>query len=590
MKNHATTFPRRGLGRAVLAALACAVALPAGAADAPAPTRTQNVTINLINRLVQRGLLTGDDATDLIQMAEQDAAQARAEAAATQAALARLGAAPSSAVARAPVAEDTVRVTYVPEIVKKQLREEIKQEVMAQARDERWATPRSFPEWLSRYTLFGDLRVRYEGLFYPNGNDNTGAFPSFNAINTGAPFDVTGTLFSPQNNVDRDRHRTRLRARFGAEIDLGDGFSSGLRVATGDNSSPVSPNQSLGASGGNFSKYALWLDRAFLAYRGKAPADGAWSASLGRFENPFFATTMLFDDDLGFDGAALQGTFTLNENLKPFATLGVLPVFNSALNFATNQPAKFKSQDKWLLAAQFGTTWKLQQDLTAKVGAGYYYFYNVEGRLSSPFTPVNASDNGDTDETRPSFAQTGNTYFPIRNIVPGVLNGFGTTNQFQYFGLATPFRELALTGRLDYDGFEPFRTSLVAEWVTNLAFRRGAIARKAVNNLGPRGAGDFVGGRNGGTIELRFGRAALERRGDWNTALGYRYLESDAVVDGLTDSDFGAGGTNLKGFTLGGSLALSPRVWLTARWLSASSIAGPTYKNDVLQFDFNGKF
>ena len=36
--------------------------------------------------------------------------------------------------------------------------------------------------------LFGDLRFREEGQRYPAGNDNTGAFPNFNAINTGAPF------------------------------------------------------------------------------------------------------------------------------------------------------------------------------------------------------------------------------------------------------------------------------------------------------------------------------------------------------------------------------------------------------------------
>src|SRR5271166_7095969 len=48
----------------------------------PSPfTRSQNVTINLINRLVQRGVLTKEDAAELIKMAEEDTAAARAEAA-----------------------------------------------------------------------------------------------------------------------------------------------------------------------------------------------------------------------------------------------------------------------------------------------------------------------------------------------------------------------------------------------------------------------------------------------------------------------------------------------------------------------------
>ena len=85
------------------------------------------------------------------------------------------------------VPEDTVRVTYVPEVVKAQLREEIKQDVMAQAREENWAAPRTFPEWVSKFRLFGDVRFRYEAVRYPAGNDNTGRLLNFNAINTGAP-------------------------------------------------------------------------------------------------------------------------------------------------------------------------------------------------------------------------------------------------------------------------------------------------------------------------------------------------------------------------------------------------------------------
>jgi hypothetical protein len=49
---------------------------------------------------------------------------------------------------------------------------------------------------------------------------------------------------------------------------MGDSFSAGLRIATGENSSPVSPNQSLGLAnqqGGQFSKYAI-CDRAFLKW------------------------------------------------------------------------------------------------------------------------------------------------------------------------------------------------------------------------------------------------------------------------------------------------------------------------------------
>jgi hypothetical protein len=69
-------------------------------------------------------------------------------------------------------------------------------------------------------------------------------------------------------------------------------------------------------------------------------------------------------------------------------------------------------------------------------------------------------------------------------------------------------------------------------------------------------------------------------------------VQSDSTVDGFTDSDFGSvlAGTNLKGYTIGGNVALGHRVWAGLRWMSADAIAGPTYHNDLMQFDLNAKF
>ena len=102
--------------------------------------------------------------------------------------------------------------------------------------------------------------------------------------------------------------------------------------------------------------------------------------------------------------------------------------------------------------------------------------------------------------------------------------------------------------------------------------------------------GTFAGGDTAWIVQMQVGSAALEKRGDWQIAAGYRYVESDAVIDGFCDTDFGGGGTNLKGYTIGGSVALSPNIWVALKWLSAQSIAGPPYKEDVIQFDLNGKF
>jgi len=613
-------------------------------ADATKAVPSQNVTINLINRLVERGVLPKEDAVTLIQQAESDAVLAREMAAATQAAVddARAVVSQAGPILGIPPqlpptpdiapygGESAVRVTYIPENVKAEIRDQLKAEVLAQARGERWADPRTLPEWTTRIRLFGDVRTRYEALYFPNGNDNTGAFPNFNAINTGAPFDISGTVFSPQLNVDEDRTRLRLRVRLGAETNLGEGFSAGVRVVTGESNSPTSPNQSLGAAGsgqgGNFSKYAIWLDRGFLKYEtgteapkpvpepeplddkgGKAVAGSREISApaaetrnrkvvitLGRFDNPFFASEVIYDDDLGFDGIAGQVKYEVWKNFTPFLTLGAFPVFNTDLNFSTNRPDKFPSTDKWLYAGQLGLDWRPHKDFTVKIGGAYYVFDRIAGQLSDPFTPLTAQDAGNTDTTRPSFAQKGNTYMALRNIVPTADNNFGTSSQFQYFGLVTPFRVLGITGKIDYTRYEPFTLTFFGEYLKNLAFDKNDIEPRAINNRGPNTAAGLPGLYDGGDTAwiagIRLGHPTLDKRWDWNVAANYRWVESDAVVDGFADSDFGGGGTNVKGYTFGGALALGSRVALGLRWMSSNQIAGPPLKNDTLQVDVSGKF
>jgi hypothetical protein len=547
--------------------------------EAPA-TPSENVTINLINRLVSKGILTQEEAGEMIKQAEADAVTAAARA-------------DIAALPPEPSPEEETRISYIPDVVRNQMRDQIQQELMAQAREEKWSE-KHYPEWTEKFRPFGDIRVRSENTFFPEGNDNSGAFPNFNAINTGAPFDTSGTQFSPQYNVDQNRDRARLRARIGTEIMLGDGFNGGIRLATGDSNSPTSTNQSLGGSGGNFSKYAVWLDRAFISYDA-GPGDGEeLKFMLGRFDNPFMSTEIMWDDDLGFDGLAVRGKVKINDSVGTFFTAGYFPVYNTDFNFASNQPAKFESTDKWLTGAQFGIDWKITTELTAKVGVSYYDYSKVQGKLSSPYIPLTSSDAGDTDSTRPSFAQRGNTYMALRDIDnTTAANDFGNKYQYQYYGLASDFRNFTVTGRVDYDHFDPVRISLLGELTKNVAFDSGDIDGVAVNNRGPGTAkkvGAFEGGDTAWNIAFQVGNPALEKLWDWQAGVGYRYVESDAVVDAFTDSDFGGGGTNVQGFTLGGNVALSKAVRAGLRWLSSDEIAGPPLSSDTLQIDLNAKF
>jgi hypothetical protein len=306
------------------------------------------------------------------------------------------------------------------------------------------------------------------------------------------------------------------------------------------------------------------------------------------------STEIMWDDDLGFDGLAVRGKVKINDSVGTFFTAGYFPVYNTDFNFASNQPAKFESTDKWLTGAQFGIDWKITTELTAKVGVSYYDYSKVQGKLSSPYIPLTSSDAGDTDSTRPSFAQRGNTYMALRDIDnTTAANDFGNKYQYQYYGLASDFRNFTVTGRVDYDHFDPVRISLLGELTKNVAFDSGDIDGVAVNNRGPGTAkkvGAFEGGDTAWNIAFQVGNPALEKLWDWQAGVGYRYVESDAVVDAFTDSDFGGGGTNVQGFTLGGNVALSKAVRAGLRWLSSDEIAGPPLSSDTLQIDLNAKF
>lgn len=581
-------------------------------------TPTGNVTINLIQKLVKRGILTPEEANEMIRQAEAEAEAVRAQSQTDMVAIAQAAAVQVVATS-APAGSDLppaspgdIRVTHIPQPVKDAIKEEIKLELATNRTSKEIGAALRLPKWVENAKPFLDIRVRYAGTYFPTGNAE-GSFPNFNAINSSpTPFDVNGVNYSPQLNVNEDRNQYLLRMRFGADIAMGENFSSGFRIATGSNNSPTSTNQSLGlvnsgVQGGNFSKYAIWVDRAFIRYDAAYEDIIKGSAWVGRFENPYFSTPLIWDDDLGFDGIAANLKLNVTENFQVFATGGAYAVYNTALNFSSAATGETSaSYDKYLFGVQTGIDWKIADDWKFKVAAAYYNFYNIEGQLSTPYIQYSSSDPGSTDQTRPSFAQKGNSYFPIRQVEYDPSNT-GTQNNYQYYGLATEFNELALTARLEYNGFEPVQVSVVSEFVSNMSFNKTDVSNigtnspdtvisdnRVVNNRAEVSLTDPLGAFDGSGIgwfgELRVGTPKLAKLWDWQVNVGYRWIGSDAVVDGFNDSDFGWGGTNMKGFTVGGFVSLSENVYLGARWMGAESIAGPQLDTNIFYFEINSKF
>jgi hypothetical protein len=570
---------------------------PAGPVLAPAPATgisgpTGSAVVNLIRLLVEQGILTQDKANALIRQAEDEAANAaRAVGSASAAPAATVAVAPNAPDAAPaasggvppPVASASVRVPYIPEIVRRQIRDEVKEEVLQEARNENWAAPNAIPEWTKRFQLYGDFRLRYEWDIFDKRNSSF--FPNFQALNAGQPFDLNNAAGTPPPllNTTEDRQRARLRFRLGVTTTLLDDLTVGLRLATGDLVTVTTENQTLGST---FNRYNFLLDNAFLNYR----PNSSFSIWLGRFNNPWFSTDLVWWQDLDFDGVAAQYNQQVAKGLTVFSTAGAFPLQNTIFNFPDNSSDKQPSRDKWLFGAQTGFDWQISKNYDVKLGAAYYYFDQIEGKLSSACTVFSAADPCDTDFSRPGYLQQGNTLFAIRDLVSVAPN----PPVFQYYGLASAFRELNVTGRVDIANFAPIHVVLDGDYVTNLAFNASKVAAKnPVNNLGASsgsGPGSFVGGNNAFQARLTFGYPDVAERWQWNLMAAYKRVESDSVVDAFNDPDFHLGGTNAKGYIVGGTLGLSHNVNLLTRWLSASEVSGAPYSVDVVQVDLNAHF
>ena len=514
----------------------CAVlpAAPACADEREDLEKLRQTTLTLIELLVEEGVLTKHKAELLMREADKRAAQAMA------------GKAPQAAAADKdkPGASTTVRVPYVPEVVKNEMREQIKQEVLAQAKAERWGDPGTLPEWLDRIKWEGDIRLRAAWDIFDKNNAPVTVYPQ----------DSAGNFSINLPSTTDDRERLRVQARLGMLARVTDGVTAGFRITTGNTNEPVSTNQTLGAYG---NKYQLVLDRAYL----RADPYEWLTLSGGRMPNPWLSTDLVWDIDVNFDGVA----FTLQPRFNPatsaFLTAGVFPLQESALS----------SADKWLYGGQVGLEW-LGTRQRAKIGAAIYDFHNIEGR------PQAAGSFGAPDYgfSAPQFRQRGNSLINIADPASGTV----------LFGLASKFRELNVTGVWDIASYDPVHVILSGDYVKNLAFDRNEIASRAgfpaafapeKKNLGYQ-------------ARLTVGMPQLSRRYDWQLFGGYRYLGADAVVDAFTDSDFHAGGTNARGYFLGAGYGIATNTWLALRWMSSNEVSGPPLAVDTLFLDFNARF
>lgn len=545
----------RSMRRACGWALGVAVAAgPAHAQDGQSVEALLKTTQDLIQTLVQTGVITPEKGRELLRKA-QDTADGKAAA--------------------EPAKKPAVRVPYVPQVVKDQIRAEVKEEVVAQARAERWGVPNATAEWTDRIRIEGDVRVRYQRDRFDKGNPSPVDFMlASGGLLTRAPDFAAGTATSLATaNTQDGRDRLRLRARLGIDAKVAPMTSAGLRLATGSATDRVSTNQTLGQ---DFNKYQFLLDRAFVRLD---PADWV-SLSAGRIANPWFSTDLVWGENLNFEGAAVTARMppAAWRSWQPFVTAGYFPIREAS------PPRGGRS----LLGVQAGVQWEAGERTRVKFGVAQYAYRNIVGQTDPDYDAVNGAGRSYGQyEYGAGLRQRGNTLFLTNN----PLELPSLTPDKTRWGLASRFRPLAITAAAELSHFSPVILMLSGEYVKNLAFDREEISRR----IGT----PFTDGRGTG-FQLRsvIGSRELREARDWQLSFGYRWVGSDAVLDAFTDSDLGLGGTNLKGYTLGFGYGLDRNTSLGVRYLSARTIDSPTVQPSVkdrfgvdsLQVDLNVRF
>ncbi|NVN98836.1 MAG: putative porin, partial [Geobacteraceae bacterium] len=180
------------------------------------------------------------------------------------------------------------------------------------------------------------------------------------------------------------------------------------------------------------------------------------------------------------------------------------------------------------------------------------------------------SNSGLTNWSTPQFMQKGNTPMAIDSSTPPKI------------AYASKFRELNVTGTLDLAMWDPIHVIFLGDYVKNLGFDKGTVSANYGSDVKRETLGYQIG--------VSVGYPAVRNPWEWKALFYYKYLESDAVMDAFTDSDFNLGGTNAKGWIAGGDLGLAKNVWLSTRWFSSNEISGVPLSIDVLHLNINARF
>jgi hypothetical protein len=354
-------------------------------------------------------------------------------------------------------------------ILTKQEAEELKKEEEA-GFDKAYRARTGLPEWVTSLRIYGDVRGRVEG-------------------------------FWSENELYNDRWRMRYRLRAGMVATFKDNLEMGFRLTSSE------PTGTGGAFGGeptsanttfqnNGSKKFVYMDLAYGKWTPIKNDEWLVSGTIGKMENPFALSTMVFDDDYTPEGIGLNVAYNLSKEhtLRFNGGFFWLDEINQGDN-ATDDPVMVGGQTRW------DAKWSSRID--SSIGLALLTI-SEEHSLSDAAVPNLAAGNTRVDGVL------------VEDFTPAIVDA-AVTYTFD-------------SGPL-YKGKFPIR-----------------LAATYLNNL------DASEDDNGYEAGVTFGKAG--KKGTWELAYRWKRLENDAWYEEVTDSDFGGflgvGGT--PGYTTGTGL------------------------------------
>jgi hypothetical protein len=199
------------------------------------------------------------------------------------------------------------------------------------------------PDWLKRTTLFGDVRVRHDGLY--NQQHTSGQVVTAN-------------------------NRERIRARLGVKFALSDELSTTIRVATGNANDPISTNEDLSNSFGRKNVNLDWAYMTLTPGKSFGIRPGLVSMNAGKFPNPIFRVgELVWDDDLSPEG--FSQTISLLD--KPRGVLDQVRIH--ALEWSAAEVSN--GSDAWMFGGQINPLMHIG-GAEIEAGLAQYGWVNVD--------------------------------------------------------------------------------------------------------------------------------------------------------------------------------------------------------------------